>query len=132
MKLSLTVVAAHPPFSGAVAFIMDRPRDVEPLMRTVLRRRMATYTDTDLSALLNDALAWSVSQDRGAAVAALTRDYPLYGSGPLHHLAALAVLGRTEDLSAIRERFDRGDKSGFLPYLDTCHVRRAETIARGV
>ncbi len=72
---------------------------------------------------------WWGQVDLGSRIAGLTETYSQFGSGPLHHLAALAVSGQERVLKDIRVRFEQGDKSGFLPYITTDYVDRALEIA---
>ncbi len=76
------------------------------------------------------AIAWAQSQDMDKALrdhAALPTDAP--GTGPILHLASLAILGEVEKLKSYQASFESGDRLGFVPYVTKDYIDRAVAVA---
>ena len=60
------------------------------------------------------------------------RNLPTNSAGvlPLHHLGALALGHGTKILSEYYEAFERGDRLGFVPYIQKSHIERALEFAQ--
>lgn len=77
------------------------------------------------------AIAWAQSQDLDEALrkhAALPTDAP--GTGPILHLASLAILGEVEKLKSYQASFEAGDRLGFVPYITKDYIDRAVALAQ--
>jgi hypothetical protein len=78
----------------------------------------------------DEAIAWAQSQDLDKALrdhAALPTDAP--GTGPVLHLASLAILGEVEKLKSYQASFEAGDRLGFVPYVTKDYIDRAVAVA---
>ncbi len=78
----------------------------------------------------DEAIAWAQAQDLDKALkdlAALPTDAP--GTGPVHHLAALALMGEVAKLKAYQASFEAGDRLGFVPYVTKDYIDRAVVLA---
>ena len=76
------------------------------------------------------SIAWAEEQDLDAelkALAALPTDAS--GTGPILHLAALAVSGDVAKLQSYQTTFEAGDRLGFVPYIKRDFIDRAVALA---
>ena len=77
-----------------------------------------------------ESIAWAGAQDLAAGLvehASLPTDAP--GTGPILHLAALAVTGNVAKLKSYRASFEAGDRLGFVPYITGDYIDRAVALA---
>jgi hypothetical protein len=78
----------------------------------------------------DEAITWAQRQDLDKALrdhAALPTDAP--GTGPILHLASLAILGEVEKLKSYQASFEAGDRLGFVPYVTKDYIDRAVAVA---
>lgn len=77
-----------------------------------------------------EAIAWAKEQDLAAGLqkhAALPTTAP--GTGPVLHLAALAVLRDVTKLKSYQASWAAGDRLGFVPYVTKDYIDRAVSLA---
>ncbi|GAB3621022.1 hypothetical protein GCM10027417_22830 [Glutamicibacter endophyticus] len=87
-------------------------------------------TPEDIRGLSGRVIAWGQNQNLDAFVHELctaATDSP--GNLPVKHLAALSLAGDLDRLEHYLAAFERGDRLGFVPYIDTGYLERAITYA---
>lgn len=80
----------------------------------------------DIRGLSERVIEWGQGQNLDAAVrdlCATATDSP--GNLPVMHLAALSLAGDLDRLEQYLAAFERGDRLGFVPYIDVGYLERA-------
>ncbi|WP_299727532.1 hypothetical protein [uncultured Tateyamaria sp.] len=130
-RVTFICSAAPERFNHAVAKISgDGVPAQEPIEQCRIVRSRSEYIDEDFAGMETEFQEWWSQRNLDETVRKLVTQYSEFGSGPLHHLAALAVCQENETLNLIKSRFEDGDKSGFLPYITVDYVDRAIEIAQ--
>ncbi|WP_156759373.1 DUF6990 domain-containing protein [Microbacterium karelineae] len=107
----------------------DRDRVTHPFLHdfgdtgTIRTDRLS---EGDVRSACARILDWAAAQDLDQEVRRLSEaptDSP--GNLPVMHLAALALTGQLDRLREYAASFARGDRLGFVPYIDRGHLERA-------
>ncbi len=77
------------------------------------------------------AIEWAKQQDLDAALQEYRLKKPVdcWGTLPVKHLAALAILGDIDKLKFYQTSFAAGDRLGFVPYITKDFIDRAVALA---
>lgn len=132
-QLDGTLSTSSEAFSEAYKIIDDCGSNYASLIvkRNGWKVRAPEITETHVRQSSADAISWAKEQNLDAALkekAALPTTAP--GTGPVLHLAALAVLGDIDRLEYYQSRFVAGDRLGFVPYITKEYVDRAVALAK--
>lgn len=95
-----------------------------------IRKAIDAISLADIISLSDQMKDWAETADIEEGLAAL-RALPTdcLGARPTRHLAALAVAGDVETLAGYKDSFVRGDRLGFVPYVDEGYIQRAYEFA---
>lgn len=134
LRVTLMPSISTEEFSAAVSFISgDRARGGhEPIIASRQPpSKLPHLLREDVMRLTEEAVSWARSQDVAKGLEAY-RNLPTDSKGamPLRHLAALALAKDIERLESYRSAFERGDRLGFVPYIDKGMIDRAVALAR--
>jgi hypothetical protein len=132
-KFGSTLSTSTDVFAGACGMIYGDNFGSWPLIsaRPGLDIRAPEILEEHVQQASEQAIAWAQSQDLDEALrkhAALPTDAP--GTGPILHLASLAILGEVEKLKSYQASFEAGDRLGFVPYVKKDFIDRAVALAQ--
>jgi len=127
-RLRSTLSLSTPVFSCVYMGIQGLPEGHAPLCvhRQGLSLEAPLLTAAEVARFTDAALDWARSTDPAEALArhvALPTHAP--GTGPMLHLAALAVTGAIDRLQTYQRAFAAGDRLGFVPYVTQDHIARS-------
>jgi hypothetical protein len=126
-KLSIDV------YDHACSYIANHNRRILQINIICLKkfRQISTFSFAEIEDISNNMEAWAQAQDVEKHLAVL-RELPTtsLGAMPKRHLAALAVNGDIEILTHYQESFAKGDRLGFVPYIDEGYIGRALEFAK--
>ncbi len=120
-------------FSKACYLICENMGDFAPLVIPWNSRKVRAprISETHVRQASAEVISWAKEQNLNAALqekAALPTTAP--GTGPVLHLAALAVLSDVDRLEYYQSRFVAGDRLGFVPYITKEYIDRAVAQAK--
>jgi len=132
-QLDGTLSTSPETFSEAYKFIDDCGSNYASLIvkRSGWKVRTPEIIETHVRQASADIISWAKEQNLDAALkekAALPTAAP--GTGPLLHLAALAVLSDIDRLKYYQASFAAGDRLGFVPYITKDYIDRAVDFAK--
>lgn len=131
-RVSLMSSISSKDFSEAVYFILGGGGGNAPIIvRNGMPEKLSGFSSDDVIRLSEKAISWARSQsiDEGLTVyRKLSTDAK--GAMPIRHLAALAIAGDAERLDEYKKSFEKGDRLGFVPYINSEMIERALMIAQ--
>lgn len=92
--------------------------------------RASEITEAHVRQLSDEAIAWAQAQDLEKGLSDLAAlPTTCTGTRPILHLAALAVLGKIDQIRSYQASFEAGDRLGFVPYINKDFIDRAVKAA---
>lgn len=119
-------------FNHALSYISDEASSYHS-MKTKFGNdyRSPSFTIADVERIAKLTSEWA-SQQNIEFELEKKRSLPTNSAGnlPIQHLGALALRQDTKILSKYYEAFKRGDRMGFVPYIQQNHIERALAFAQ--